>query len=230
MTAKQVQRVAARDERFAPSGAGIAASPRRSIHVDRGGGRSAGSTAATRSPRCAWTTPPAGCWSRGPVPGGLDHGARLRGRFGRKLNAPWVWLPLCVLFLAPFVDRRRPFRLLHLDLLVLLAFGGRTCSSTAARSTPRCRWSTRCFCTCWPPAVAGCGRGRPPADPAVPDGLGRGRAGAAGGVPRGPELGRLERDRRRLRGRDRRRPDRGRRPSVRPGSATTSSAATPTGR
>jgi len=45
------------------------------------------------------------------------------GAFGRKLNAPWVWIPLCALFLAPFVDVRRPFRLLHLDLLVLLAFG-----------------------------------------------------------------------------------------------------------
>jgi hypothetical protein len=45
------------------------------------------------------------------------------GAFGRKLNAPYVWIPLCVLFLAPFVDLRRPLRLLHLDLLVLLAFG-----------------------------------------------------------------------------------------------------------
>jgi hypothetical protein len=45
------------------------------------------------------------------------------GAFGRKLNAPYVWIPLCVLFLVPFVDVRRPFRLLHLDLLVLLAFG-----------------------------------------------------------------------------------------------------------
>jgi Glycosyltransferase family 87 len=45
------------------------------------------------------------------------------GAFGRKLNAPYVWIPLCVLFLAPFVDIRRPLRLLHLDLLVLLAFG-----------------------------------------------------------------------------------------------------------
>ncbi|MDQ4048033.1 MAG: hypothetical protein M3131_01425 [Actinomycetota bacterium] len=45
------------------------------------------------------------------------------GAFGRKLNAPYVWIPLCVLFLAPFFDPRRPFRLLHLDLLVLLAFG-----------------------------------------------------------------------------------------------------------
>ena len=45
------------------------------------------------------------------------------GAFGRRLNAPYVWLPLCVLFIAPFLDRRRPLRLLHLDLLVLLAFG-----------------------------------------------------------------------------------------------------------
>jgi Glycosyltransferase family 87 len=45
------------------------------------------------------------------------------GAFGRKLNAPYVWIPLCLLFLAPFVDVRRPLRLLHLDLLMLLAFG-----------------------------------------------------------------------------------------------------------
>jgi Glycosyltransferase family 87 len=45
------------------------------------------------------------------------------GAFGRKLNAPYVWLPLCLLFLAPFVDPRRPFRLLHLDLLAVLGFG-----------------------------------------------------------------------------------------------------------
>ncbi len=42
--------------------------------------------------------------------------------FGGRLNAWYVWIPLCVVFLVPFVDPRRPFRLLHLDLLVLLAF------------------------------------------------------------------------------------------------------------
>jgi hypothetical protein len=42
---------------------------------------------------------------------------------GRSLNKPWVWLPLAALFLLPFVDPRRPLRLVHLDLLVLLAFG-----------------------------------------------------------------------------------------------------------
>jgi len=44
------------------------------------------------------------------------------GAFGRKAGALYVWLPLCVLFLAPFVTPRRPLRLLHLDLLALLAF------------------------------------------------------------------------------------------------------------
>jgi hypothetical protein len=45
------------------------------------------------------------------------------GAFASKLNAPYVWIPLCVLFFAPFFDWRRPFRVLHLDLLVLLGFG-----------------------------------------------------------------------------------------------------------
>jgi hypothetical protein len=45
------------------------------------------------------------------------------GVLGGKLNAPYVWLPLCLLFLLPFIDPRRPFRALHLDLLMLLAFG-----------------------------------------------------------------------------------------------------------
>jgi Glycosyltransferase family 87 len=39
----------------------------------------------------------------------------------QKVNAPYVWLPLCVLFLLPFLDRRRPFRLLHLDLAAIVA-------------------------------------------------------------------------------------------------------------
>ncbi len=44
------------------------------------------------------------------------------GAYGRKLNAPYVWIPLMALFILPFIDPRRPFRLLHLDLLVLLGF------------------------------------------------------------------------------------------------------------
>jgi Glycosyltransferase family 87 len=42
------------------------------------------------------------------------------GQFGRSLNAPWLWVGLCVLFVLPFA--RLPLRLLHLDLAVLLAF------------------------------------------------------------------------------------------------------------
>jgi hypothetical protein len=53
------------------------------------------------------------------------------GAFGRQVNAWYVWLPLCVLFIAPFLPwrrtqagvdgrRRRAWSLLHLDLLALL--------------------------------------------------------------------------------------------------------------
>jgi hypothetical protein len=44
------------------------------------------------------------------------------GAFGRRVNAWYVWVPLCVLFFVPFLPRRRRPSLLHLDLLVLLAF------------------------------------------------------------------------------------------------------------
>jgi hypothetical protein len=45
------------------------------------------------------------------------------GAFGGTLSAPYIWLPLCLVFLVPFVWWRQPGRMLHLDLLVLLAFG-----------------------------------------------------------------------------------------------------------
>ena len=45
------------------------------------------------------------------------------GAIAQKVNAPYVWLVLCVLFVAPFVHWRRPLRLLHLDLLVLVGLG-----------------------------------------------------------------------------------------------------------
>src|SRR5271154_5250731 len=43
------------------------------------------------------------------------------GYFGGHVSALYIWLPLCLLFLLPFFDFRRPFSLLHLDLLVLLS-------------------------------------------------------------------------------------------------------------
>jgi hypothetical protein len=45
------------------------------------------------------------------------------GAFGHKLNAPYVFLPLCALFLLGLVDWRRLRRIANLDLLVLLGFG-----------------------------------------------------------------------------------------------------------
>jgi Glycosyltransferase family 87 len=45
------------------------------------------------------------------------------GAFGHKLNAPYVFLPLCALFLLGLLDWRRPWRVASLDLLVLLGFG-----------------------------------------------------------------------------------------------------------
>jgi hypothetical protein len=44
------------------------------------------------------------------------------GAFGRRVNALYVWLPMCLVFLAPFIPWRRRLSLLHLDLLVLLGF------------------------------------------------------------------------------------------------------------
>jgi hypothetical protein len=45
------------------------------------------------------------------------------GAFGHKLNAPYVFLPLCAIFLLGLVDWRRRWRVANLDLLVLLTFG-----------------------------------------------------------------------------------------------------------
>jgi Glycosyltransferase family 87/Peptidase propeptide and YPEB domain len=43
------------------------------------------------------------------------------GAFGRMVNAPYIWLPLCAIFFLGLLDWRRPFRLAHLDLLVVVA-------------------------------------------------------------------------------------------------------------
>jgi hypothetical protein len=44
------------------------------------------------------------------------------GAFGRDVTALYIWIPLCVLFVAPFIPWRRRPSLLHLDLLALLGF------------------------------------------------------------------------------------------------------------
>ena len=45
------------------------------------------------------------------------------GQFGHALNAWYVWIPLAALFFFGLLDFRRPWRIVHLDLLVLLSFG-----------------------------------------------------------------------------------------------------------
>jgi hypothetical protein len=44
------------------------------------------------------------------------------GAFGRHVNALYIWLPLCLLFVVPFARWRRPLSLRNLDLLALLSF------------------------------------------------------------------------------------------------------------
>jgi hypothetical protein len=44
------------------------------------------------------------------------------GLFGHQLDAVVVWVPLCALFFFGLLDWRNPWRAVHLDLLMLLAF------------------------------------------------------------------------------------------------------------
>ena len=61
----------------------------------------------------------------------------VRGELGGTAENPVVWVLFTLLFLAPFVDVRRARRLLHLDLLVLAAFG----ISYAFYATGKLDWS-----------------------------------------------------------------------------------------
>jgi hypothetical protein len=60
-------------------------------------------------------------WTGDQVPWQMARG--YEGSFGHKLNAPYVWIPLCAIFFLGLLEWRRPWRLVHLDLLVLLSFG-----------------------------------------------------------------------------------------------------------
>jgi hypothetical protein len=76
-------------------------------------------------------------WTGYQVPWTMARG--YPGAFGRGVNSPWVWLPLCVLFAVPFIDIRNPWRILHLDLLVLTGFSVALAFFNAAKvgiSTP----------------------------------------------------------------------------------------------
>ncbi|HEY2601227.1 MAG TPA: glycosyltransferase 87 family protein [Thermoleophilaceae bacterium] len=77
-----------------------------------GGGKLQGEVVITRTYHVV------GAWT------GLQARASFtRGHIGGLLDSPWVIIVFSLLFLAPFVDPRRAFRLLHLDLLLLVSFG-----------------------------------------------------------------------------------------------------------
>jgi hypothetical protein len=73
------------------------------------------------------------------------------GAFGRKAAALYVWIPLLVLFVAPFVDWRRPLRVRHLDLLALCSLS----VSLAFFNHANLAWSVP---TSYPPLVYLLGR------------------------------------------------------------------------
>jgi len=59
-------------------------------------------------------------WTGFRVPWAMARG--YPGAFGRKADALYIWIPLSLAFVLPFINPRRPRRLLHLDLLALSAF------------------------------------------------------------------------------------------------------------
>ena len=73
------------------------------------------------------------------------------GAFGRVVNAWYLWIPLCLVFVAPFIPWRRRPTLLHLDLLVLLSFS----VSLALFNHADIGLSTPLF---YPPLIYLCGR------------------------------------------------------------------------
>ena len=78
-------------------------------------------------------------WTGYQVPWTMARG--YDGAFGRRVNAWYVWIPMCVLFLVPFLPGPRRWRpsWLHLDLLALLGFSVSLAYFNAARiglSTP----------------------------------------------------------------------------------------------
>jgi hypothetical protein len=64
---------------------------------------------------------------RGVLEAWRDHQVEVKlargydGAVATVVNSPWIWIPLCILFVAPFFDPRRPLRLVHLDLLAIVA-------------------------------------------------------------------------------------------------------------
>ncbi len=166
------------------------------------------------------TTARAPWWRRG-------RGRRSRGRWraaaparsaGKTINNPWVWLTFCALFLLGLADLRRVLSLRNLDLLALLSFTvslrffneGEIFSSVPLAYPPlalsarplRVDRPARPCAALVPRRLAGVAAG------------GRGRLSRR--LPhRAQRRGAAQRDRRRLRGRDRRPADRERADALR---------------
>ena len=155
------------------------------------------------------------------------------GAFGRHLDALYIWLPLCLLFLAPFFDWRAPARMLNLDLLALTSFSislaffnhGDIYQSVPLSYPPlvyllaRLLWLARPGAPRPPPLRLNFGSRWLALGLVVPDRL-----------PDRPERRRLERHRRRLRERRRRPEGARRRRRSTASSPARSDAATPTAR
>ena len=158
LTGQQAQAIAARDAEGPARRCASTATPSpRSSSRARRAGRSAGSrpapaTPARRSRRSTSTTPRARSPRRGP--GRRSRGrwrAATRARSGARSTRRGCGSRCRCSSSLPFVDPRRPFRLLHLDLLVLVAFGG--VGGVLQRREPRRLGParrTRCWPTCWP--------------------------------------------------------------------------------
>ena len=155
------------------------------------------------------------------------------GAFGRRVNAWYIWIPLCILFVAPFIPWRRRPSLWHLDLLVLSSFSVSLAFFNHAKiglSVPLDLPAAHLPDD--PPAAAG-RRPRHPAPAAAHRGPGvvaGHRHGVPDGVSHRPEHPELQRHRRRLLGGDRRRQAASTTSRSTATGPTTTCTATPTGR
>ena len=139
-------------------------------------------------------------------------GRGYKGAFGGdKINDPWIWGAFCLVFLIGLADFRRPLSLRNLDLLMLLSptaslwyFNHGNIFTAVPFFYPALAWVV--VRGVW---IGITGRGSPDASGVVgldPDRRDR----VSHRIPRRAQLAGLERDRRRLLGRDRRRADRAR--------------------
>ena len=179
---------------------------------------------ARRSRRSSSTTSRARCSRRGPAIRSRGRMARgYSGAFGRAVNSPWVWIPLCVLFVVP-VHRRppavadaapRPARAHRLLRRPRVLQRGEDRHLHAAR---RCRCSATSWAGCCTSGCRAAGRRSAPAARcrcSCPCPWLAIAAVFLRRLPHRAERHRLQRHRRRLRGRHRRRPPRRRRGALR---------------